>query len=170
VFHLSSIPDIGTLGRREFILLKTATELRDVVDTVLPRLEAITDAEASLRPSPDKWSNKEVLGHLLDSACNNQQKFVRTMAESGVNFPGYEQDFWIASQKYNNADWGDLVSLWRVYNRHIAHIIEHAEPALLSNLINIGGVGTYTLEFMMEDYVVHLKHHLKQILPNDFGF
>ena len=87
------------------------------------------------------------------------------MAETGLDFPGYEQDHWIAASKYNIASWTDLISLWHAYNIHLAHMIEHVEPALLSNSINVGDHGTFTLEWIMADYVEHLKHHLLQILP-----
>jgi hypothetical protein len=143
----------------------TSNHLRETLDRVLPTLEAVADADASISPAPGKWSKKEILGHLIDSACNNQQKFVRAMAASGTGFAGYEQDFWVGSQNYNEASWQDLIALWRAYNVHIAHIIEHAAPECLPNSITIEDAGTFTLRFIMEDYVEHLKHHLLQILP-----
>ena len=146
-------------------MLNTANHLRETIDRALPPLEAISDADAGISPAPGKWSKKEILGHLIDSACNNQQKFVRTMAGSGMEFVGYQQDFWVASQKYNDAGWTDLIALWRAYNIHIAHIIEKVEPGCLPNIVTIEDAGTFTLEFIMEDYVEHLKHHLLQILP-----
>jgi hypothetical protein len=146
-------------------MLNVANHLRETIDGVLPSLEAIPDAEAGVSPAPGKWSKKEILGHLIDSACNNQQKFVRAMAASGLNFVGYQQDFWVGSQKYDQASWKDLIALWRAYNIHIAHIIEHAAPGRLTNMITIEDAGTFTLQFIMEDYVEHLKHHLLQILP-----
>ena len=146
-------------------MLHTATELLETIDRVLPMLQAITDSQASVRPGPGAWSSKEILGHLIDSAGNNQQKFVRTMAASGTDFPGYEQDHWVASQRYNEADWGDLVVLWRSFNIHLAHVIKNVPPDLLANSINLKDIGTQSLEFLMEDYVAHLKHHLRQILP-----
>ena len=150
-------------------MLKVANELRQLVERVLPELGEISDDKAALESEPGKWTRKEVLGHLIDSACNNQQKFVRTMDEDGLEFPGYKQDFWIASQKYNSANWSGLLALWHAYNLHIAHIIEHVDPKLLSNSVTIDDHGTFTLEFIMKDYLDHMKHHLLQILPKTEG-
>ena len=147
-------------------MLNVAENLRETINTALPLLDRITDEEASIPRAPGKWSRKEILGHLIDSACNNQQKFVRTRAQTHLDFVGYQQDFWVESQKYNAADWSGLIAFWREYNFHLAHIIENTDAALLSNSITIDDHGTFTLEFIMQDYVEHLKHHLLQILPD----
>lgn len=144
---------------------ETAENLRKTLREVLPLLQNITNESASIKPLPEKWSKKEILGHLIDSACNNQQKFVRTMANFRVDFIGYQQNHWVDSQKYNAANWQDLISLWQFYNLHLAHIIENFNNELLANEITIENAGTFTLEFIIKDYVEHLKHHLGQILP-----
>ena len=144
---------------------ETAESLRKTIREILPLLQNIGDDEASVRPLPDKWSKKEILGHLIDSACNNQQKFVRTMSEPHLDFVGYRQNFWVDSQKYNEADWDNLIDLWHAYNLHLAHVIENVNQENLANTITIENAGTFTLEFIMKDYVEHLKHHLSQILP-----
>ena len=146
-------------------MLHVAENLRETIETALPLLEGITDAEASIPRAPGKWSRKEILGHLIDSACNNQQKFIRTRAQAHLDFVGYQQDFWVESQEYNATDWSGLIEFWRAYNLHLAHVIEHTDAVLLANSITIDDHGTFTLEFIMEDYVEHLKHHLLQILP-----
>lgn len=144
----------------------TAESLRKVLDEIVPSLLEISEEEASAKPLPEKWSKKEILGHLIDSACNNQQKFVRVMAQEHLDFVGYEQKHWVDSQKYIKADWKSLVNFWEVYNRHIAHIIENVDESALSNTITIEDAGPFTLKFIMKDYAEHLKHHLKQILPD----
>jgi hypothetical protein len=142
-----------------------AQELRETMDSVLPQLQKITDAEASVKPRPEKWSKKEIIGHLIDSACNNQQKFVRTMHQSHLDFVGYKQDTWVASQNYNAVNWLTVIDIWCAYNQQIAHIIEHVDPSVLGNTISIEGSKPFTLQFIMTDYAEHLKHHLKQVLP-----
>ncbi len=144
-----------------------AANLVGVVERCVPLLLAIDASEAAKRSAPGKWSKKEILGHLIDSACNNQQKFVRMLGSSGhLEFVGYAQDSWVAVQRYQEADWRQLVRLWQAYNSHLAHVIANADPACLGNTVLIDGVGPFRLDFVMADYVEHLKHHLKAVLPD----
>ncbi|HZN39337.1 MAG TPA: DinB family protein [Planctomycetota bacterium] len=145
----------------------TAANLVGVVERCVSLLTAIAEPEAGKRPAPGKWSKKEILGHLIDSACNNQQKFVRMLASSGhLEFVGYAQDAWVAVQHYQQAKWLDLVRLWHAYNLHLAHVIASADPTRLGNAVTIDGAGPFRLDFVMADYVEHLKHHLKVVLPD----
>ncbi len=146
-------------------MINTATSLRNLLSQALSQLTQIADNETSIKKNIDKWSKKEILGHLIDSACNNQQKFVRTMAQGHLDFVGYAQNHWVAVQQYNKQDWQELVQIWYAYNLQIAHIIQYADSATLQHTISIDGNGPFSLLFIMEDYVEHLKHHLQQILP-----
>ena len=140
--------------------------LRQTVKQVLPLLKKITDEQASVKLAPHKWSKKEIIGHLLDSACNNQQKFLRTMLTPELQFVGYQQNEWVVLQNYNAVEWTMLIGWWQCVNEHIAHIIHNAPKETLTHTIQIVNDGPFTLEFIMADYVEHLKHHLKQILPD----
>jgi hypothetical protein len=141
-------------------------QLLSVVEACVPMLLAIEPRAAAQRPAPGKWSKQEILGHLIDSAGNNQQKFVRLLIAKGpLEFVGYAQDDWVASQHYQTADWRRLVDLWRACNEHLAWIIAHADPARLGNTITIDGKGPFRLDFVMSDYLEHMKHHLRQVLP-----
>lgn len=114
---------------------EVAAALLAVVDRCVPLLRAVNPADAGVRPAPGKWSKKEILGHLIDSAGNNQQKFVRLLSsDEPVAFVGYVQDAWVAVQRYQEADWQHLVELWRGLNEHLAHVIAHAGHLRLSNI------------------------------------
>ncbi len=141
-----------------------AAALRERVAATVPRLRAMPEAEAAHKPSADRWSKKEVLGHLIDSASNNHQRFVRAQLEGGLSFPGYEQEKWARCQAYASADWGLLVDLWAAYNRHLAEVIARLPPAALSVECRIGGGEPVTLAWLAEDYVRHLDHHLAQLV------
>jgi len=144
-----------------------ARHLRGLIEQYVPLLLAIDHVAAAHRPAPGKWSKKEIVGHLIDSAGNNQQKFVRLLIAKGpIEFVGYAQDDWVAAQHYQAADWPRLVRLWQAHNEHLAHVIEHADPERAGNTITIDVLGPFRLDFVMGDYVEHLKHHLRVVLPD----
>ena len=147
----------------------TATQLLNTIQQALPLLRNINETEASAKPAPGKWSHKEIMGHLVDSAANNHQKFVRTIMHAQHDFPPYEQDEWVTLQYYNIAPWQNILNLWEDYNIHLALVIQHLPEDALQHTITIGGKGPFTLEFIAQDYVEHLKHHLKGIFP-EAGF
>jgi len=138
------------------------SSLSSVIADALPLLSAMTDHVAAQKPAPDKWSSKEILGHLIDSAANNHQRLVRLQLEREISLPGYEQDGWVRVTRYQDLRWPDLISLWAAYNRHLATIIESIDPATLGHVWHSPD-GDVTLEFIATDYVRHLKHHLRQI-------
>lgn len=138
--------------------------LLDIVETAEFRLRSISDSEASVSPGVGKWSKKQILGHLIDSACNNQQKFIRTIQSDQATFVRYQQDEWVQIQQYEQCPWNSLIDLWIAYNRHLAHVMKITPANCLNNRLILGDLGAFTLEFIMQDYVEHLKHHLNQIL------
>src|SRR5690349_9115925 len=105
------------------MLESLANELTRVVDEAAPQLRTIDDDAAGLKPKPDAWSAKQILGHLIDSATNNHHRFVRAQLSSELSFPGYEQDGWVRSQDYQARPWIHLVDFWILYNYHLAHVI-----------------------------------------------
>jgi len=109
------------------------------------------------------WSRKQVLGHLIDSASNNHQRFVRAALQGQLDFPGYDQQGWVRVQAVEEAPWPTLIALWASYNRHLAHVIAHLPPAQLGTACRIGSGEPVTLRFLVEDYLRHLLHHLAQL-------
>ena len=138
------------------------SSLSSVVANALPRLQAIADDVASQKPQPHKWSTKEILGHLIDSAANNHQRFVRLQLQPEISLPGYDQDNWVRLNRYQQTPWSQIITLWSAYNRHLATVIESLDDAALAHVWHSPD-GDVTLEFIATDYVRHLKHHLKQI-------
>ena len=141
-------------------------DLKRLIDEAKPRLAAITESRASAKPHGEKWSLKEILGHLLDSATNNRQRIVRMQEQPHINTFTYEQDHWVSSQHYQSEPWPALVEFWYLYNAHLAHMMTHVDPAALSHTCDIGYAAPATLTFVMEDYVRHLRHHLDQIFAD----
>ena len=140
-----------------------AEELRNAVRDAARALRRLADTVVSMRPAPDRWTIKEVVGHLIDSAANNHQRFVRARCEAQLAFPAYEQNEWVCAQSYNDADWHALIDLWSAYNEHLAHVISNVSQDTLRVQCTIGDCQPVTLQFLMEDYLAHLKHHLRTI-------
>jgi hypothetical protein len=164
---------IQASSREEFL-----GDFRSTVANATERLRAISAEQSAQKTSPDKWSIKEVLGHLIDSAANNHQRFVRAQFTDDLVFPGYEQEKWVNSQKYIEETWSDLVQLWSAYNLHLLHVIANIpERSLMQARIrhNLDEIATRsvakddptTLDYFVRDYLVHMKHHLDQIFALD---
>src|SRR5438552_2002722 len=123
----------------------TADRLSRSVDSALPALAAIQDTGASEPRAPGKWSPKQVLGHLIDSAANNHQRFVRGQQPGELQLPGYAQEHWVEVQHYNARRWGDLVELWSGYNRHLAHVLARIPESAQNKACSIGANPPETL-------------------------
>lgn len=151
-----------------------ALDLIRTIDRSVPALLAIDEGSARKHPAPGKWSPTEIVGHLVDSASNNHQRFVRAMFQDDLMFGGYAQADWVAAQRYQDAPWSDLVTLWGSFNRHLARVMAAVpEPVRTRrhtrhnlHLLAWQPVDEHTaatLDYFMSDYVGHLHHHLQQI-------
>jgi hypothetical protein len=140
-----------------------AAQLDETLENARLRMRAISEAAAGTRPAPHQWSKKEILGHLIDSAANNHQRFVRLQIEDGLVLPSYQQNKWVCVQNYGGRGWHELIELWLAYNRHLAHVMRHSDVTAARHIWKAPG-GDHTLEFLIEDYLRHLRHHLAQIL------
>jgi hypothetical protein len=141
-----------------------AQGIRKIVDDVSGRLVLMTSKEVSAKATPESWSKKEILGHLIDSAANNHQRFVRACYNAADGFPPYSQNDWVRIQQYNESDWDTLITLWTAYNRHLAHLIERLPQDALSITFDLGKGDPVTLEFIVKDYLRHLRHHVDDLL------
>ena len=149
------------------------TELRAIVEKESARLLGAAPDAVERRPAKGGWSAKEILGHLIDSAAVNHQRFVRAQWQDLV-FTAYAQDDWVDAQKYQDAPWIELVALWREYNRHLARVMAaipievRLKERRIHNLHEIAlkpapADQPATLDYLMRDYVEHLQHHVRQL-------
>jgi len=140
-----------------------SADLVGIVEAAEASLRSVTEAESKAPILPGGWSRKQLLGHLIDSASNNHQRFVRASLQDSLEFPGYDQDGWQNVQAAQEVPWQTLLALWANYNRYLAHIITQLPPAKLDVPCRIGVSQPVTLRFLAVDYLKHLVHHLEQI-------
>jgi hypothetical protein len=138
------------------------------------RLANLEESVTEARPAADKWSAKEILGHLIDSAVNNHIRFVNGQFQDDLIFPGYDQEKWVEAHKYQQVPWESLLVLWQAYNRHLLYVIACADEKALTRTTtdhNFDRIAKpkyksdqpFGLIDLFEDYLDHLEHHLKQI-------
>lgn len=137
--------------------------LLSAIDKAEPRLRSFTEGETESPLRSGGWSRKQIIGHLIDSASNNHQRFVRASLQDSLDFPGYDQEGCVRSQAPQEVEWPLLVALWAYYNRYLAHVIARIPAAKLETTCRIGSGEPVTLGFLATDYVTHLLHHLRQI-------
>lgn len=142
----------------------TANQIRRTVDEASAAMVRMKPDEVSLRRRPDGWSKKEILGHLIDSAANNHQRFVRASYHAAASFPTYDQNAWVRIQQYQASEWVGLVTLWSAFNRHLSDVIDRIPEEAKSSPCNVGKAEPVTLGFVVTDYLRHLQHHVSQIL------
>lgn len=151
------------------------SDFRQTIDTASNQLLQISAEQSQVPRAAGKWSPREIVGHLIDSASNNHQRFVRAQFTDELVFAGYEQEGWVRVQNYQGEQWADLVQLWKLYNQHILHLIARIPEETrmkLRHKHNLHQLASeslsenepVTLDWFIRDYLDHMKKHLKQIL------
>jgi hypothetical protein len=144
-------------------MTELSENLISVISAAEPKLRKVSEQESEKPVLSGGWSRKQVLGHLIDSASNNHQRFVRAVLQESRDFPGYDQAGNVRLQAPQEADWNLMITLWVAYNRYLAHVIARLPADKLETVCRIGTGKPVTLDFLATDYLTHLLHHLRQI-------
>lgn len=141
-----------------------AEEIIKTVDIAAVQIRAIPEPVFYRKPKPEKWSLAEILGHLVDSAQNNLQRFIRAQYED-VPHIVYNQDEWVRLARYNDYNREDLLTLWQALNRHVSRVLTAMDPSMYSRMCDTSKAvkEVHDLKFIAEDYLSHMRHHLRQI-------
>ncbi|MEO8436470.1 MAG: DinB family protein [Pyrinomonadaceae bacterium] len=150
-------------------------DFRQTLEVSSARLMEIPETKSQISSREGEWSPKQIIGHLIDSAANNHQRFVRAQLSNDLVHDGYQQDEWVKVQRYNEAPWSQLVQLWKLYNQHLAHVMAAMPEEELTRVREkhsldqiawqtVDKATPTTLDYLVRDYVAHMKSHLSQIL------
>jgi hypothetical protein len=157
--RLWDIPDMAST-----ISCGLAAELRQRIDREFTQLNALSEEAASTLPPAGGWSPKEELGHLIDSAVNNHARFVIGAIGPEMRGPGYAQDDWVRFHGYQQLPWNRIVAWWYAHNEILVEVISRLPEDRLASSCYIGKYPAQTLHFVVQDYGVHLQHHVDHLL------
>jgi hypothetical protein len=144
-----------------------STKLRTVLAAETPYLTSITDSQADLRPGGGPgWNRKQELGHLLDSATNNRVRFVVAAVAGSYTGPTYNPDGWVEAGGYVKCQWAHLIESWQSNNQLLALVVERMEDRVLDAECTVGG-HKVSLDFLIDDYILHMRHHLDHLLGRE---
>jgi hypothetical protein len=147
-----------------------AKQLAGVVERAAGLLEGIGEEEAGAPVLAGGWSRKQVIGHLIDSASNNHQRFARAALQGSLEWPDYDQNGCVRVEAFQDAPWEMLLEVWRALNRLLSHVLTHLPAEAASAPCRIGDHAPVPLEEVARSYVTHLQHHLGQLGISGTGF
>ena len=143
-------------------------KLIDLIAAEEPQLRAISEQVANTRPGGGPgWTRKQELGHLIDSAANNRQRFIVASLQGSLDLPSYDGSGWVRLGGYDAMSWNTLIDLWKALNQAILPLLDRIPPERLSAPCRIGGAPAVELQFVIDDYVLHMQHHLDHILARE---
>jgi hypothetical protein len=143
---------------------QNAARLHDAIGEALQLFQSVDETRTTIPAPQGGWCARQILGHLIDSACNNHRRFVLGQLPGLERYDPYQQDEWVSCQRYEKVPWRDLLTLWTAYNRHLAHVIACvSDDVAAREALAPDGTRMVTLGFLIEDYVRHLRHHLDQL-------
>ncbi|MBE2228747.1 MAG: DinB family protein [Ignavibacteria bacterium] len=153
------------------VLFNSVNKINSLTAAAPDRIKNLQTEDLEYKISPQKWSKKEILGHLCDSAVNNLSRFVRAQFEAEpFAIVSYAQDEWVSVNHYNEMDTVELLNYWVTLNKQIVRIISNMPESKLSVKIEPAiaafreDTADKSLLWLIEDYVVHMDYHLKQII------
>jgi hypothetical protein len=143
--------------------MSLAEEFRAELNAIHAELLVLDPALAGMPSRAGGWTRKQILGHLLDSAANNRQRFVRASTEGRYMGPGYAQDDWVEAHGYANQPWETLLRWWETEHEILAVVVDGIREKRLETACVVGDDEPVTLRFVIEDYLRHQRWHLAQL-------
>ena len=162
LFNLLDGGHIKLVQKEGFTYIKTK-ELEELIEIFKNNFSNLDESLVKIKLSQDKWTLKEIIGHLIDSASNNHQRFIRLQLSQDIEFPDYKNNEWLRIQNHQNMQFSDLLNLFVYINKLMANIISNIDESSLQNKWHIAwdkNSSFITLENLIIHYISHIKSHL----------
>ena len=145
-------------------MTETARRFRAGLDEVRGALASVPESLADVPWREGGWTRKQIVGHLLDSATNNRQRFVRASTGGAYFGPNYGQDEWVAAHGYAEQSWGTLLAWWETEHAILTAVVDRIPEDRLETQCTLDESAPVSLRWLIEDYVEHQRWHVKQVL------
>jgi DinB superfamily len=145
-------------------MTEVARKFRAGLDEVHRALKSLPEALTDVPWREGGWTRKQIVGHLLDSAGNNRQRFVRASIDGTYSGPTYAQDAWVAAHGYTEQEWATLMAWWKAEHDILMAVVDRIPEDRLETPCVVGENTPVTLQFLIEDYVEHQRWHVRQLL------
>lgn len=157
--------------------MKYKNLIQEIVNEASRLLIHINEEDMSHKPNPNKWSKKEILGHLIDSGYNNHRRLVQAQNQDQLIFDGYDQNLWVLANRYQDRKAKEIIQMWAIVNRHFSVLADQIPESRLLSMTsdhNFHKIGMRPiaekdqvhLGMLIEDYIFHMEHHLGQIIDD----
>jgi hypothetical protein len=118
------------------------------------------------KPSPERWSIREIMIHLADSEANGYTRCRKILAESGSEIMVYNQDKWANELKYKNQDIDLALELFADLRIVTYLLLKSLPEEKWNNYIIHPEKGKITLDQWLEIYSNHVDVHINQMNRN----
>jgi len=156
-----------------------STKLIQTIENAQKLLSGIEEEKSRYKSAPEKWSHREIIGHLIDSAYNNRVRFLNAQFKSDMIFEGYDQDGWVEFMNYQEIPFSEILKKWFEMNSEFADLIAKIPESRLmqkKEVHNLDKVAfqkvpqgkAVSLNYFITDYINHMLHHLNAIFPGKF--
>lgn len=144
---------------------ETINKLEELLIILKDYISTSSDAELNQKASPEKWSKKEILGHLSDSAINNLQHFIEIQLEKKpYRIRQYDRVELVKVNDYQNSEIKEIIDFLLSINIRIKSVINLQTVETLNYKIELYDGNVSDLRFLMKDYVDHFELHINQII------
>ena len=147
-----------------YISLVTAHDvlgaLREQVGETCALLKGVSEEKSNYRYAPDKWSVKEVLGHIIDTERIFAYRVLRISRNDRTPIEGYEQDDYVRFGPYGQCRLQDLVEEFAAVRNTTLDLLRNLDNAAWQRR---GTANKFEISVRALAYVIagHELHHRK---------
>jgi hypothetical protein len=129
------------------------------IDETMTYYRGLTEAQTIHRYAPDKWSVKQVLGHLADTERVMQYRALGVARGDQSSFPSFEQDDYVATANADARAWASLLDDLKAVRQSSVQLFRALDDGALDR---VGKVNQKPISARALGYIIvgHERHHL----------